>query len=92
MPAVMNDAPIQIRNPEVTRAIRELAEKKGQPITEVVADAVQAELARLGDAQEAEVQRRIAKAEAIVARFRALPKLGPPLIDDDLYDEDGLPK
>jgi hypothetical protein len=88
----MNDAPIQIRNPEVTRAIRALAAKKGQPITEAVADVVHAELTRLEGQHEAEVQRRIARAKEIVARFSALPKLGPPLADDDLYDEDGFPK
>jgi hypothetical protein len=88
----MNDTPIQIRKPEVTRAIRELAEKTGQPITEAVADAVQDRLARLDDANEAEIERRIARAKEIVARFAALPKLGPPLTDDDLYDKDGFPK
>jgi hypothetical protein len=75
-----------------TRAIRELAAKKGQPISEAVADAVQAELARLDEVREREVERRIANVRAIVARFRALPKLGPPLTDDDLYDKDGLPR
>jgi hypothetical protein len=88
----MNDAPIQIRNPEVTRAIRALAEKKGQPITDVVAEAVNAELTRLACDRETETERRIARAEEIVARFNALPKVGPLLTDEDLYDEDGFPR
>jgi len=88
----MNDTPIQIRNPEVTRAIRALAERKGQPITEVVAEAVNAELGRLERQDEDDIARRIARAEEIVARFNALPKAGPPLTDEDLYDEDGFPK
>ncbi len=88
----MTDAPIQIRKPEVTRAIRALAEKKGQPITDVVAEAVNTELQRLEAAGEAEVQRRLALIEDAVARFNALPVLGPLLTDDDLYDEDGFPK
>ena len=43
----MNDAPIQIRNPEVAKAIRALARKRGLPITEAVSEAVNAELTRL---------------------------------------------
>jgi hypothetical protein len=88
----MNDAPIQIRNPEVAKAIRALAEKRGLPITEAVAEAVNAELTRLENLREAEVQRRLAAVRDIVERFNALPLVGPPLTDADLYDEDGLPK
>ena len=33
-----------------------------------------------------------AEIEGILRRFRALPRTGPLLGDDDLYDEDGLPK
>jgi hypothetical protein len=89
---VMNDAPIQIRNPDVTRAIRALAEQKGQPITDVVAEAVNTELQRLEAGREAEVRRRLALIEDAVARFNALPAVGPLLTDDDLYDEDGFPR
>jgi antitoxin VapB len=88
----MNDAPIQIRNPEVTRAIRALASRKGQPITNAVADLVNAELSRLEAAKEAEVQRRLALINEAVERFNALPIVGPLLTDDDLYDEDGFAK
>lgn len=84
--------PIQIRRPEVAQAIRELAEKTGQPITDAVAGAVHDALARLDAAREAEVQRKIAAVEDIVRRFNALPTVGPLLTDDDLYDEDGFPK
>ena len=88
----MSDAPIQIRNPDVTRAIRALAEKKGRPITDVVAEAVNTELQRFEEGREAEVQRRLALIENAVARFNALPVVGSLLTDDDLYDEDGFPK
>ena len=88
----MNDAPIQIRNPQVTKAIRALAEKKGLAITDAVAEVVKAELARLEDQREAEVRRRLALINDAVRRLRELPVVGPGLTDDDLYDEDGLPK
>jgi len=88
----MNDVPIQIRNPEVIRAIRELAARKGQPITEVVGDAVHAELHRLQGDRQAVTDRRMAAIRDAVERFNALPVVGPLLTDDDLYDEDGFPK
>ena len=88
----MNDVPIQIRNPEVTRAIRALAQRKQRPITDVVAEVVNAELSRLERQDEDEIARRMARVEEIVAEFNALPIVGPLLTDDDLYDEDGLPK
>jgi hypothetical protein len=88
----MNDAPIQIRNPEVVRALRRLAAKKGKPITDTVGELVGAELSRIDRVDDAEVQRRLKAARRIVAEFNALPVVGPLLTDDDLYDEDGLPK
>jgi hypothetical protein len=88
----MNDVPVQIRNPEIARAIRELAAKKGQPITEAVGDLVIAELRRLEAMKEAEVQRKLAAVKRLVDEFNALPVIGPLLTDEDLYDENGFPK
>jgi len=88
----MKDAPIQIRKPEVVRAIRELAEGSGQPITEAVANAVREALQRRAAADEAEYQQRLAAIRDAVKRFNELPIVGPLLTDDDLYDEDGLPR
>ena len=88
----MNDAPIQIRNPEIARAIRELAEKKGQPITEAVGDAVHAELQRLDTAKRADVQRKLAAIDDILERYGSWPIRGPTPTDDDFYNEDGFPK
>lgn len=88
----MNDVPIQIRNPDVVRAIRQLAAERRQPITEVIGEVVNAELSRIKAGRGAEVQRRLAAIQDAVERFNALPVIGPLLTDDDLYDEDGLPK
>jgi hypothetical protein len=88
----MNDAPIQIRNPDVVRSIRALAEKTGRPITDAVAQAVEAELKRREAEDEQEFQRRLRAIDAAVERFHALPIVGPLLTDDDLYDDDGLPR
>jgi hypothetical protein len=89
---VMTDAPIQIRKPSVVRAIRDLAERTGQPITEAVGAAVDAALAKESVRDEAEYERRLAAIQEISRSFRELPIVGPILTDDDLYDEEGLPK
>ncbi len=88
----MNDVPIQIRNPKVVRAIRELASETGRPISEAVGEVVLAELARRRAAQEETVEARRAAVREIVQQIRKLPVVGPSLTDDDLYDEDGLPR
>ena len=88
----MKSIPIRIRNPDVVRDIRALADRPGLPITEVVADAVrrrlQNEPGKASDAQAA-AQRRVAD---VLARIDALTVTGPILTDDDLYGPDGLPR
>jgi hypothetical protein len=86
------NAPVQIRNAEVIRDIRELAERTHLPITEAVGQAVRAEIERLRVDSDADAVERRRKIDEIVARFNALPTVGPMLTDDDLYDELGLPK
>ena len=88
----MSDAPIQIRNPNVVRAIRRLAEKTGLPITDAVGEAVEAELRRRDEVDDVGYRRRRAAIREIVEELRKLPRTGPPLSDDDLYDADGLPR
>ena len=86
----MTDAPIQIRKEAVVRDIRELASLTGRPITEAVAAAVRSELERTRRMSDIEERRRAV--HDIVERLHQLPRVGPMLTDDDLYDEDGLPK
>ena len=88
----MNDAPIQIRNPKVVRAIRELASETGRPISEAVGEVVLAELARRHAAHCETLETRRAAIQDIVRQIGELPIVGPTLTDGDLYDEDGLPR
>ena len=88
----MTDTPIQIRNPDVVRDIRTLADRLGLPMTEVIADAVRRRLAEeVGKASDvqAAAQRRVLD---VLAQIDALGVTGPILTDDDLYGPDGLPR
>ena len=80
----MTSIPIRIRNPDVVRDIRALADRLGLPMTEVVADAVrrrlQEEPGKASDSQAA-AQQRVA---GVLARIDALAVTGPVLTDDDL--------
>ena len=86
----MTDAPVQIRKETVVRDIRELAALTGKPITEAVASAVRSELERTRRLSDIEERRRAV--HDIVERLHQLPIVGPMLTDEDLYDEDGMPK
>lgn len=82
------NAPVQIRKPEITERLRRIAAREGKSITDLVD-----ELTLERDQQiEAEVERRRSAVKALLNEVDALPRIGPLLTDDDLYDEDGLPK
>jgi hypothetical protein len=82
--------PVQIRNEEVVREVREAANLTGRSITEVVSEGVRLFLERERRLRTAEARAR--EVDRIIKEVRALPRIGPPLTDDDLYDEYGLPK
>ncbi len=82
--------PVQIRKVDVVRDIRELATLTHRPITEAVATAVRTELER--ERRRLAPDERRKAIDRIVAEYAALPKTGRTLTDDDLYDENGLPR
>jgi hypothetical protein len=86
------NAPVQIRKAETVERLRRLAEVEGKTITELVDEMVRERDERLTAEREADIDRRRKAVEEIVAHFQSLPIVGPLLTDDDLYDEDGLPK
>ena len=84
--------PIQIRNEQVVRDLRELALHRGLPITQTVAELARKELERdLRNRSAVDHSRAI---DETVARFQAAVKAyaGRLLTDDDLYDDNGLPR
>lgn len=86
------NAPVQIRKAATVERLRRLAAVEGKSITELVDEMVRERDERLTAVREADIERRLAAARETVRRFQALPIVGPLLTDDDLYDEDGLPK
>jgi hypothetical protein len=83
--------PVQIRNGEVAREIRELADLMGRPITAALGAVVHNELVRL-KRRMSSADERDRRIDAILERVRNLPRTGETLTDDDLYDEGGFPK
>lgn len=86
------NAPVQIRKAEVVERLRRLANLEGKSITDLVDEMVRERDERLARVRDAEIERKMAQVREIVAHFQSLPIMGPLLTDDDLYDEDGLPR
>lgn len=83
---------ITIRNPDVVRDIEKLAERTGREPAEAVAEAVRARLGEREARTPEEIAERRRKVEAVLSEFRELRHEGEPLTDEDLYDEDGMPR
>lgn len=86
------NAPVQIRKSDTVERLRRLAALEGKSITDLVDEMVRERDERMTAARNADVAERRRGVEEAVRRFNALPIVGPLLSDDDLYDEDGLPK
>jgi antitoxin VapB len=94
---------LNIKDAETTRMVRELAELTGETQTEVVRKAVEERLSReksergAYEARRKEEKRREfeeawAKIKKIQEEVKRLGLAENMLTDDDLYDENGLPK
>jgi antitoxin VapB len=90
----MVDMSLNIKNETTHELVRQLAALTGQSQTSAVEDAVRRRLAELQQTKEAEVERKRAAIEAVVARARLLPTTGKTTeeIMDEMYDEWGLPR
>jgi hypothetical protein len=88
----MADTTILIRDPKVVRDIERLAQRTGKPPEDVVAEAISAQLGEPAERTPEEIAERRKRVEEALAAWDALPHDGEPLTDDDLYDEQGLPR
>jgi antitoxin VapB len=77
---------LNLKDPDVHRLAAELSRKRGVSMTAAVRDALAEALER----REAEVQARIDRIMAAARASAARPE--PFLTDEDLYDENGLPR
>lgn len=83
---------LNIRDPEVHRLARAVADATGETMTEAVRKALAERLKRVSEAPEAERRRRIEAIRDLQRRFAELPVEDPRPIDEILaYDEHGLP-
>ncbi len=90
---------LNIKNGEAYRLATELAQLTGESLTEVVTKALAERLAQekrermdqLG-APEAKLAQTLATIRALQERVRAIRKPEDMITEDDLYDENGLPR
>ena len=85
-------AAIQIKKSEVTEEARALAALTGVSITDAIGIAVKRQLEIERAKAAVKLAKRRKDVEKLLAEIRRLPVVGPILTDDDLYDENGLPK
>ena len=85
---------LNLKNPEVYRLASELATATGESMTEAVRLSLEERLERVNKSRDIEVERRIRRIHELAAEIRArLPKgLSMEEIDEQMYDEDGLPR
>jgi antitoxin VapB len=83
--------PLNVRNPEVDRAVEELARLTGESKTDAVLNAVRDRLARMR--RERRGRRLADELDEIALRCAALPTLDTRTNDEILgYADDGLPR
>lgn len=85
---------VNIKNPKIEAAIRELAAARGIGLNEAIGDAVERDLKRFSQARQREIERKMAAIREITDGIAA--RRGPDAptwaqLEDELYDEHGLP-
>lgn len=99
----MGTPQLNIKDAEATRLVRELVELTGETQTEAVRKALRERLDRekaereshaatTAEEKRREVERMWSETQKIYDRVAARHSGEPGLTDDDLYDENGLPK
>ncbi len=83
---------IQVKRADVVAEVRELAAVLGVSLTDAIHEAVKERLLAKKAAARAEREAGHRRARKILEEIWKLPKIGEPLTDADLYDEEGMPK
>jgi antitoxin VapB len=79
---------IYLKDPEVDRLARELAQRERVSITEAVERALKERIGRLAAEREEKYRRTL----QLIEEIRALPVYDDRPLEEMLYDEDGNPK
>lgn len=83
---------LSIKNEAVEAKVRRLAELTGLGVTEAIDVAVSEKLDRHGRVSPEEQARRIAAIHALLDSIGPLPPLDQKAINEEMYDEFGLPR
>lgn len=83
---------LSIKNEVVEAKVRRLAELTGLGVTEAIDVAVSEKLAREGRVSPEEQARRLAVIHAVLDSIGPLPPLDQKAINEEMYDEHGLPR
>lgn len=86
---------LNIKRPETYELAKKLAARTGESLTDAVTKALEERLARLDDLRRANIEERMAKIREITRSYReAIGEPTPTLeeIDEEMYDEYGLPR
>ncbi len=83
---------LSIKNDEVEERVRRLAEMTGKGVTEAIDDAVQRRLSALQSERDKELARLTAALDDLWQKYGPLPPLDHKAIDEEMYDENGLPR
>jgi hypothetical protein len=89
---------LNIKDPETFGLAKRIAERKQIPMTQVVRDALRREAAELDRIGNAEVARKIAAANRVIAEVASIAErdgldlLSNAQYDQEAYDDHGLPR
>jgi antitoxin VapB len=86
---------LNIKRPETYELAKRLAAHTGESLTDAVTKAIEERLARLEDVRRTNIEERLAKVREITRSYReAIGEPRPTLeeLDQEMYDEDGLPR
>ena len=83
---------LNIKDPETNALVAELAALTGRSKTDAVRLAVAAQLAREKARRDQEIEQTLARVREIQREIAAHMRPEDFLTDDDLYDENGLPR
>lgn len=85
---------LNIKNERVHDLVRQLAAQTGQSMTSAIEDAVRRRLEEVNGTREAEIARRRAAIDRVVASARLIPRTAKSTAEimDEMYDDRGLPR